>query len=80
MAKVRIEWNHGVFAEIRTLPGVMGILNGHAERIAATAGEGFEARPATATGGRVRGRASVLTATPRAMVVQARDHVLERSL
>lgn len=65
------------WAAARTHPGVMAELNKQAEAIAERAGEGFEATPAEATGGRVRGRAAVITATPRAMVVEARDHVLE---
>jgi hypothetical protein len=80
MAKVRIRWNKGCFSELRTLPAVMAELNAHAERIAKTAGRGFEPRPAAKTGGRIRGRAAVLTATPRAMVVQAKRHVLEQAL
>ena len=80
MAKATIKWNPSAFAEIRTLPAAMALLNQHAQRIAAAAGKGFEASPAEATGGRIRGRASVRTASIRAMVVQARDHVLEKSL
>ena len=80
MPKVRMKWNPGVFAEIRTLPAVMAELNEHAERIAARAGDGFEAEPAARTGGRVRGRAAVVTRTFKAMRRQARDHVIEKSL
>jgi len=80
MPRVRVRWNRGVFAELRTLPAVMAELNSHAARIANNAGPGFEPRPAEATGGRIRGRAEVVTGTYRAMVVQARDHILEKSL
>ncbi len=80
MGKVHIRWRRGVFAELRTMPGVMSELNRHAQRIASTAGSGFEARPAQRTGGRIRGRAAVLTATVPAMLRQARSHVLESSL
>ena len=80
MSKMRIEWNRPAFAEIRTLPAVMDELNDLAGGVAARAGEGFEARPAEESGGRVRGRAAVVTATTEAMVRQARDHVLESSL
>lgn len=80
MAKARIVWNMAGFAAIRTSGEAMGLLNQHAQRIAAAAGEGFEAKPAQATGGRIRGRAAVVTTTYEAMRRQAKDHVLERSL
>lgn len=80
MAKPRIKWNSGVFAEIRSLPTVMGILDGHAERIARNAGDGFEANPAQVTGGRRRGRASVGAISRKARKRQAEQHVLESSL
>lgn len=78
MARFRFKRSDGGFAELRTRPAAMGMLNDAAAHIAALAGDGFEVRPAEVTGGRIRGRASVFTATPRAMVVQARDHVLEK--
>ncbi len=80
MAKVKIQWRRGVFAEIRTLPAVMAELNSHAERIARAAGNGFEARAAQKTGGRIRGRAAVVAMSFPARYRQARDHVLEREL
>lgn len=80
MAKVRIKWNRGVFAEIRTMPTVMAELDNLAEGIADRAGAGYEAEPAQVTGGRVRGRAAVITRTVEAMIDEARNHTLEGSL
>ena len=80
MAKVKVVFDYEAFAEVRTMPAVMAELNRIADGIADRAGDGFVAEPAQKTGGRVRGRAAVVTATPRAMAVEARDHVLERSL
>lgn len=80
MAKRGVVFHKGAFAEVRTLPAVMDELDSIAEGIAARAGDGFKAEPAEATGGRIRGRAAVVTATPKAMVAEARNHVLERSL
>lgn len=80
VARVRIKWNRGAFAEIRTSPEVMAELNDLAAGIASRAGEGFVAKDAQATGGRVRGRAAVVTATAKAMADQARNHTIEASL
>lgn len=80
MAKTKILFRPGAFAELRTSGEVMAALNEIAQGIADRCGEGFEATPAVETGGRVRGRATVVTATPRAMVVQAKRHVIERAL
>lgn len=80
MARVRIKWNRRAFAELRTMPAVMRELDALAEGIAARAGEGFVAEPASVTGGRVRGRAAVLTSTRQAQAQEAREHTLEASL
>ncbi len=77
---VRVSWRQGCWAELRTLPGVMAELDKRADAIARRAGEGFGVRSARATGGRVRGRASVGTQTVAAMRRQAREHVLEKAL
>ena len=58
----------------------MGQLNMYAAAVAARAGAGYEAKPAAPTGGRVRGRAAVVTATRDARRDQARNHTLEKSL
>lgn len=78
-----IRWNMQGFRDLRTDPAVMAKLNEEAERIAATASEsaqGFEVQPAYVTGGRVRGRAAVITTTYAAMKAEAEDHVLLRAL
>ena len=80
MPEVRVRWNMSAFAELRTAPAVMAALDEIADGIAERAGDGFEAQPAAVTGGRIRGRAAVVTTTVRAMRRQARDHILERSL
>lgn len=58
---VKIKWRRGAFAEVRTLPKTMAEVTSLAEQVGSRAGEGFEVRSATETGGRVRGRASVGT-------------------
>jgi hypothetical protein len=79
-SKVTLKFNKGAFAEIRTAPKVMAMLDDIAEQTARRAGDGFEAIPAEKTGGRVRGRAAVVTATTEAMEEQSRNRRLERSL
>ncbi len=76
MAKARIKWNRGAFAELRTEPAVMDELDRYAEHIANVAGDGYVANMAEETGGRVRGRASVVTATPAAIRDNAKNHTL----
>lgn len=68
------------FAEIRTFPKVMKMLDDIAEATARRAGEGFEAEPAKPTGGRVRGRAAVVARTTDAMRAQAKSRALERAI
>lgn len=68
------------FEQIRTSPKAMALLNDIADATARRAGDGFEAKPAAITGGRVRGRAAVVTTDYEAMVKQAKDHALERAL
>ena len=80
MAKVRIKWHPGAFRQVRTMPEVLDILDSYAAAVAARAGEGYEAEPAQATGGRGRGRAAVVTATVEAMHDEATRHTLEGSL
>ncbi|MCG7284964.1 hypothetical protein MHY85_03125 [Cellulomonas sp. ACRRI] len=79
-AKIRVKWRNGAFADLRTEPAVMDELDAYAEHIAAAAGDGFEARMAEETGGRVRGRAAVLTTTTEAMRDNAKNHTLLRAL
>ena len=62
------------------MPAVMDEVDAIASRLAEQAGDGYEAKPAAETGGRVRGRAVVLTTTGEAMVDEARNHTLESLL
>lgn len=78
--RVKIQWKRGVFAEIRTLPAAMSELDSMADAIANRAGDGFAARPAEKTGGKVRGRAAVVTVTARAMRRNAREQTLLKSM
>ncbi len=77
---VTIKWNMAGFRELRTDPKVMADLNRRAEAVAAAAGDGFEAEPAYRTGGRVRGRAAVVSITNQAAAAEARNHVLLKAL
>jgi hypothetical protein len=58
-------------------PEVRADLKRRTDRIAAAAGQGFEASVEV---GRNRARGSVITATPEARSAEARDHVLLRAL
>lgn len=78
--RVKIHWKRGVFAEIRTLPAVLSELDSMAEAIANRAGDGFEARAAENTGGKVRGRAAVVTASMKAIRRNAREQTLLKSM
>ena len=66
----------GVRALLRS-PEVEADLLARAERIAAVAGEGFEA---SAVVGATRARASVITATTDARLTEARDRTLTRAI
>lgn len=79
-AKVLIKWRFPVFREMRTSPEMMAELARRAERIAAAAGPGYEAGAPRVTGGKVRGRVSVKTATTTARRREAKDHSLLRAL
>ena len=77
---VTIKWNMAGFRDLRTDPAVIDDLKRRAEAIAAAAGEGFEAQPAEKTGGRVRGRAAVISTTRAAAKAEAERHVLLAAL
>lgn len=78
MAKIRLEFHHEGFNEVRTDPAVAADIAARAEAIAAAAGDGFEVL--TSPGWKTRARAVVITATDEARLAQAEDHTLERSL
>lgn len=73
----KIVFRSGAFAEIRTMPVVMGMLDNYADRKAAEGGEGYHAQAAERTGGRIRGRAAVV-ATGTGARTEATHHILAR--
>lgn len=75
----KVVFREGAFSEIRTLPKVMGLIDAKAEQIAAGCGDGYEAKPTEATGGRVRARAAVVTTGP-AIRAEAKHHRLANSV
>lgn len=79
-AKVRMKWRRGAFADLRTDPAVMRELDAYAEQIASAAGDGYEAKGAEVTGGKVRGRAAVVATTVKANRDNAKNHTLVRAL
>lgn len=77
--QIKIVWRKGVFAELRTLPGVMKEIDDTTKRMAMRAGKGYEAKPVERTRGRVRGRGAVV-ATGDAVRDNAKNHTLARVL
>lgn len=77
MSKVKIEWRLAGFEEIRRLPAVKANLKSRADRIAAQAGEGYEAFEGE---GKTRSRASVVTTSMRAINSNRKNNTLLRSL
>lgn len=80
MSRLKVTFWKGSFAELRTLPAVMQVLNDKAEAIAEAAGRGYEAMHAEKTGGRVRGRAAVVPTTPAAVRDAAKNGTLQRAM
>lgn len=72
-----IRYNMDAFRAIRHDPAVKVILDRAAERVAAEAGEGYETGSWSAG---PRYRASVITATPRAMNDNAKNNTLARAM
>jgi len=79
-SKVTLKFNQSTFQKIRTAPKAMAMLNDIANETALRAGEGFVAKPADVTGGRVRGRAAVVATTRKASASEARNHTLLKAL
>ena len=75
---MKIKFNRGAFREIRLLPEVAADVHDRAERVAAAAGEGFDAFPTQAP--RNRARAAVVTTSMKAIRQNARDNTLLRAL
>ena len=75
---MKIKFNRNAFREIRLLPEVAADVHDRAERVAAAAGEGFDAFPTQAP--RNRARAAVVTTSMKAIRQNARDNTLLRAL
>lgn len=75
--RMRIELNSKGLRQLLRSPEVLADVEQRAQRIAAAAGEGFEA---SAKLGPNRARASVVTATAEAMLAEAEDRALTRAL
>lgn len=74
---VRIVFHSSAFRDLLRSPGVLADLDARAQRIAVAAGPGME--PSSMVG-RNRARASVITATPRARLAEARDRTLTHAI
>lgn len=77
MGRVKFDFHYDGFNEVRRDPAVAAEVERRAEAIAGAAGDGYEVRTSES---KSRARAVVITATPEAMVDQARNHTLERSI
>lgn len=77
MAIERIKWKHNGFRQLLKSREVMSDLIARGEKIAAAAGAGYEQAPFT---GKNRARVSVATATPAAILENAKNNTLIRSL
>lgn len=89
MARVKVVWRKGAFAEVRTLPGVMAEVDSIARPIADQANSGmtpdpngpnFYYVPPYSTGGKVRGRAQVGTRSYRARYENAKNNKLLKAM
>jgi len=77
VADIRIEVNSEGIQSILKSDEVRELLRAKAERIAAAAGEGFEASSMI---GKTRARASVITATRAARLAEATDRTLTMAI
>lgn len=74
----KIKYNRDAFRQIRLLPEVAADVHRRAERVAAAAGDGYEAFPTQAP--RNRARAAVVTTSMKAIRQNARQNTLLRAL
>lgn len=74
---MKVELNRDGVRQLLTSPEVEADLADRAERIAAAAGDGFEASTIT---GRTRVRASVISTTLEAIRAEANDHALTSAI
>lgn len=77
MGVKKITWKMAGFKKLRKSPGVAADIASRAERIAAMAGEGYESSQVM---GKTRARASVITASYKAQLDNAKHNTLLRSL
>lgn len=77
MGRVKLDFHYDGFNEVRSSPEVQAEVFRRGDAIGAAAGDGYEVRK---TVNKTRARVSIITATAEAMVDQARNHTLERSL
>lgn len=77
MAVERIKWNMKGFRDLRRSREVMSDLIKRGKVIADSAGAGYEVTPYT---GKNRGRVSVITASPEAVLDNATNNTLVRSI
>lgn len=80
MARVKVNWKQGVWAEIRTLPTVMLAVDEVAADIKERAGEGYVQHVAAETGGKIRGRAAISTGDYESIRDNAKNNTLVKSL
>ena len=73
----RIEFHSDAFVEVMQCEAVQRDLGQRAERVAAAAGDGFEARVSV---GETRARAVVITGTAEAREAEATDKVLTKAI
>lgn len=78
MAKAKIKMNNAAVVEMLKSPALEAVLLSNAERIAGSAGSGYEAE--LGAGGRTRSRAFVSTATYEARRDNAKNATLLRAL
>lgn len=74
---VNIKWKMAGFRKLRKSPEIAADVEQRARRIAAVAGEGYEDSQVM---GKTRARASVITATYKAQLDNAKHNTLLRSL
>jgi hypothetical protein len=75
---VKVKFNTAAFDELRNSSEMQAVLRQQAERIAASAGPGFEVGEVFT--GKKRARVTVRAATQEAREAEARDHNLLRAL
>ena len=80
--RIKVKLHNKGFAKLRNSPEVLAELDRRAQKIAAAAGEGFEATPAKANhgGAAPRGRATVGTTNYESRRKNAKENTLNQAL